>query len=299
MKKIKTITAYTSFVGEDNKREHEYKSFYEEFDLNQNVIKNIVYSDAGEVETASGYRFDESNRLIKVMHYLNESEISQELNYKYSYGELSQIETIYSDGSITIKTIRKNGRVVTTTIRGDDKIFEGEELRRHDGYGNVVEEFFYDENKLIRQRFLYEYDNKSKLICSTEFGADETFVVKKTFEYDHNGNILKESHYSEWGNLMSYILSEYNIHGKLISQQYDMNQLLKLEYDDDGRIIKEETAKIPNGMVISSKRYHYDKNNNLKGEISFDLGEQYDLQPGVSIRTGLNYVNKRFHYEFY
>ena len=48
MKKIRSIIGYTSFVGEDGVSENEYKSSYQEFDHNQNVIKDIIYTEDGD-----------------------------------------------------------------------------------------------------------------------------------------------------------------------------------------------------------------------------------------------------------
>ena len=99
MEKIRSITGYTSFVGEDDISNKEYKSSYREFDHNQNVIKDIVYNEEDEFETASGYKFNEANILLEEIHYLSESEVSEQLTYKYgNNGDLSEIETIYSDG---------------------------------------------------------------------------------------------------------------------------------------------------------------------------------------------------------
>jgi len=300
MKKIKSITGYTAFIGEDGIPENQYKSFYQEFDINQNIIKDVIYTGDGEIETASGYKFNESNILIEEIHYLNETDVAERLVYKSNNnGDLSEIETTYSDGSKTIKKINRNGQVLSVVILDEDNKLEGEEIRKFDEQGNVLEEVIYNENKNIKQKSLYEYDSKGQLINKTEFGENEDFVIRKTFDYNNKGYMIKKSHFSEHGKLINVVTAEYNEEGELILQQYDNKYLIKITYDDKNRKIKDETMNLSNNLVEALKVYEYDENDFLIEEISYEMGQQYELGPGVLGRTNSNYMSTKHQYQFY
>ena len=42
MVKIKQLSKYTAFVGEDNQSHNEFKSYMQEFDEQQNLLKEMV-----------------------------------------------------------------------------------------------------------------------------------------------------------------------------------------------------------------------------------------------------------------
>lgn len=300
MKKIRSIIGYTSFVGEDGISENEYKSSYQEYDHNQNVIKDIIYTEDGEFETASEYKFNEANVLLEEIHYLNETDVAERLAYIYDDNEnLNEIEITYSDGSKSIKKTSKNGQVLSVTIVDENNNLEGTEIRKIDANGNVVEEIIYDENKNIQQKFLHIYDSEYQIISTTEFGVNEGFIIKKVFEYDGQKHIIKETHYSERGKQINVIISEYNEQGELCSQQYDNNYAIKISYDEEGRRVRDETINLSNELTESLKVYKYDENNFLIEKISYEMGQQYELEPRVLARASSNYISTRLHYEFY
>ena len=110
MKKIKSITGYTSLIADDGTEFNPYKSSYREFNPAEELIKDITFTTEGEIETASGYRFDESGHLTEELHYLNDTEVAEKLTFKYTPdGELKETETTYSDGSKSIQTRIRHG----------------------------------------------------------------------------------------------------------------------------------------------------------------------------------------------
>lgn len=299
MKKIKSITGYTSYVIEDDMPVDEYKSSYKELDHNQNIIKVIIYNADGEIEDATGYQFDDSGKLIKEMYYIDDYELSEMVNYKYSYGELSEIEMIFSDGSKSVKKIRKNGNIVTIITRDENNRLEAEEIRTLDDKDNVIEKLIYNDKKEIEQKLSYTYDNNGNVTVSTEYGKDESFVLKKTFDYDEYGNMIKESHYTEWDAMKEIFIFRYNKKGDLISQQEGNKYLVKILHDEWGRLIKEEKINLSNGISESITSYKYGVEDYVIEQVSYDIGEQYSLNPGVLTRTGSEYKRIKYHYEFY
>ncbi|RKX17146.1 MAG: hypothetical protein DRP35_11430 [Candidatus Zixiibacteriota bacterium] len=300
MEKIKSITGNTAFIDENGKPENNYKSSYQEFDSQQNIIKEMYYTIDGEIETANGYKFNESNLLIEETHYLDETEIADQLNYFYNDdGKLNKIETNYSDGSKSIKTINRTELKISATILDEENNFEGEEIQVFDQQGNVIEETIYDEEKKISQKFLHSYNSENQIISTTEHGEGGEFIIKKTFEYNKKGQITKESHYNRHEKLLKRITFEYDNEGELIMQQIGNSYLIKTTFDDKKRRVKDETIDLSNNVIADLKEYKYDENNFMIEEISYKMGQQYELEPGVFGRGRSNYISTKFTYEFY
>ena len=300
MKKIKSVTGNTAFIGENGKPENNYKSSYQKFDSQQNIIKEMYYTIDGEVETANGYKFNESNLLIEETHYLDETEIADQLNYFYNdEGKLNKIETDYSDGSKSIKTINRTKLKISATILDEEKNFEGEEIQIFDQQGNVIEEIIYDEEKKISQKFLHSYNSDNQIISTTEHSEGGEFAIKRTFEHNKEGQIIKESQYNRHEKLLKRITFEYNNEGELTMQQIGNSYLIKTTYDDKKRRIKDETIDLSNNVIADLKEYKYNENNLMIEEISYKMGQQYELEPGVFGKKRSNYISTKFIYEFY
>ncbi len=125
--------------------------------------------------------------------------------------------------------------------------------------------FEYDENGRITKRIegesyynVYIYDSEGKLLKWEEWRSEKTDkkdknkepVLVKTeyvfyrdeFEYDENGNLIKETYYDTEGNVSQITENAYNSNGKLqsvvIYSGEDIIEKYELEYDDNGNLIK-------------------------------------------------------------
>ena len=52
-------------------------------------------------------------------------------------------------------------------------------------------------------------------------------------------------------------------------------------------------------MVESSSEYRYGEHGLVVEERSFEMGDPYQLNPGVMTRTGSNFTITRYEYEFW
>ncbi len=300
MRKIKSITAYTSFIGEEGLPENEYKSSYKKFDHNQNLIQHIVYTRDGEWETGIDRDFNEANLLLQEVYYLNDTDVGERIVYRYDdQDELLEKETTYADGSQSIRISSTQGLLQSITVVNEQGKREGEELRKYDARGNVLEEVIYDENKKVRQKRVHTYDAENQLISTTKWEENESFVVKMVFEYDEQKRISRETHYDKRGNQLTEITSEYTAQGQLVSQKEENKYVIKRSYDDAGRLIKNETLTLPKEMTESLKIYQYDEDNLLIEKTFFEMGQQYEIEPNVVGRTASTFTRTRFRYEFY
>ncbi|MCD6367317.1 MAG: hypothetical protein J7L46_07250 [Bacteroidales bacterium] len=146
---------------------------------------------------------------------------------------------------------------------------------------------------------MHNYNSDNQIISTTEHGEGGEFTIKKTFEYNKKGQITKESHYNRHEKLLKRITFEYNNEGELIMQQIGNSYLIKTTFDDKKRRVKDETIDLSNNVIADLKEYKYDENNFLIEEISYKMGQQYELEPGIFGRGRSNYISTKFTYEFY
>jgi YD repeat-containing protein len=299
MKKVKKITRYRRFVDDNDNLLNEYKSSYQEFDRNNNTVKEVDYNQSGEIETASGFKYDEQNRLIEEIHYFDEEEVGEVIRYKYNdEGKRTEIETTYADGSVSLKKINRSEKTISVKAFDEDGEMDGQDIVNYDADGNVIEEISLDEEQVIIDRTVYTYNKKKQLESKTNFGEKEEFLQKLVFEYDKNGNVNRETQLNRKDKPVRQVVYTYNSDNKMVEWE-NSQYLQQLKYDEEGRLIYEETRNRNNDMVESFTEYKFGKDGLLAETRSFQMGEQYQLQPGLYVRGQLTFVINRNDYEFF
>ena len=299
MKKIKNITRYRSVVGENDELLNEFKNSYQEFDINNNRIKDIDYTSSGEIETASGFKYNANNQLIEEMHYFDEDEVGEIVRYKLNgEGKPVEIETTYADGSVSLKKISRIENTLSIKSYDEDDDPEGEDIVKFNGEDKVVEELKYDEDHKIIYHTIYTHNNEGQVESKTVFGEKKEFLEKVVFEHDNNGNVTRETHLNRKDKPINQVVYNYNENGEL-GEWYNSQYLMQSKYDEKGRLVYEETRNRGNNLVESFTDYKFDKDGILLESRSFTLGEQYQLEPGVYARGKLTFIVIRHEYEFF
>ena len=299
MRKIKKISTYTALVGKDEETRHEYRNSFQEFDGNQNIIKEVKFHSNGEVESASGFKFDKSDRLIEEIHYFEDDQVGEIISYKLNAdGKMIEIETTYADASKSVKKMSRFENMISVKSYDEDGELEGEDLIKYDGDGNILEEIKFDEERVMNQRTVNEYNGDRQLIGKTKYGENEEFLVRAVYDYDENGNSVRETQLNEKGKLINQIGYEYDENGEQIAWQNN-NYLHKTNYDKKGRVLNEETKNRVNNMVENFTEYRYNEYDKVVEERTFSMGQQYELQPGIYGRTGSDLLVTRYEYEYF
>jgi hypothetical protein len=299
MKKIRKITRYHSVVGENDELLHEYKRSLQEFDINNNRIKDIDYTSSGEIETASRFKYDDKDRLIEEMHYFDEEEVGEVVRYKFNEeGKTKEIETTYADGSVSLKKISRLENMLSVKAYDEDGEQDGEDLIKYNEDGKVVEEINFDEDHAVAQRAVYTYNNKQQVESRIDYGAKDEFLQKVVFEYDNNGNAVRETQLNRKDKPVRQVVYNYNKENKLVGWE-NSQHMHKSKYNEEGKLVYEETINNINKMVEGFTEYKFDEDGLLAQSRSFEMGEQYQMQPGVMARTKLNFVVIRYEYEFF
>ena len=299
MVKIKQLSKYTAFVGEDNQSLNEFKSYTQEFDEQQNLLKEIEYSATGQIESSSAYKYNDQNKMIAEIHYFEEDEVGETIKYKLDDdGKPIEIETTYGDSGKSIKKINRSGQLLTVKIVDEDDEAEGEETVKFDDKQRPVEETHIDEDGNVSRRAVYEYNDSGQVLSRIDYGEKNEFYTKTIFDYDKDGNRISSVQRSEKGNLINSILYEYDENGNQVLLQ-NSHHLRRTTYDDKNRIISEETINRSNNLSEGFTAYTYGEHGLLVEERTFEMSNTKQQDPLSFGDSKSNFLVNRYEYEFY
>jgi uncharacterized protein YuzE len=299
MAKIRRLTKYIGMLNENDQPVNEFKQLVQEYDQQQNCIKEVEFNSRGEVENASGYKFNDQNKKIEEIHYFNEDEIGEQIQFKLDEeGKTIEIETTYADDAKSIKKIKRSEHLIEARIYDEEGDLEGEEIVKLNSNARPIEEIQYDEDKNVVRRFIYEYDKDENIIARTEYGEDNIFLVKITFEYDNHGHLIRLIQLNEKGRPVGSTLYQHDDKGNQILMQTDRH-IQRSAYDEKGNLVSMEIINRVNNLVESFNEYKYGDHGLVIEERTFEMGDAHQLEPGVFSRSGSNLQLTRYEYEFF
>ena len=299
MVKIRRLTKYVGVAGENNESVNEFKRYFQEFDEKQNCIKEVEFNPGGEIENASGFKYNDQNKMIEEIHYFDEDEVGEHIKYKLDEeGKRLEIETIYADNTKSIKRISRSDHSISAQTIDEDGELEGQEWVKFDDKGRPVEEVQLDEERNILQRSVFEYNDSGNVHARINYGENDEFQMKSLFEYDAQNNLIKLTQLNKKNKVIASYNYEYDKNGNQVFQQNN-HHLIHTEYDDQGRVIIEETKNRTNNMIEKLIEYKYEEHGLVIEERMFSMGDAYQLEPGVLSRTASSFLVTRYEYEFY
>ncbi|MDQ2085524.1 RHS repeat-associated core domain-containing protein [Herbivorax sp. ANBcel31] len=297
--------------GEGNEIEYKYD------ELNRlKEMKRVVIKGSKTIEHIEGYTYDKNDNLLtttdSVIRGGNTAESTAENVYdeinrliekKDAYGvSIEKIiydesnRQIYSYDALDKRTdyeYDKNDRLIKTmypevnlerSIESSVYDFAGNIMIKEDGKNNQIT-YVYDEfDRLdyvidaIGQKTNYEYDLNGNMIKQEMFDASENLVLSTTYQYNASDLMAKKiDHNGDENDRRTFEEYKYNAKGELrkktgrSSQQSISNGTEVLyEYDIHGRLTEEIASKSQHSTVIIS--YEYDDNGNQIKMID-DTGE--------------------------
>ena len=173
----------------------------------------------------------------------------------------------------------RNGYLTKKTERHSDTSVSYWLEYENDAKGNKVKETRCDEKGAGIYR-LFEYDENGNMIRETEYKKDGTQGAQWLNEYDVNGNMIKSStvfssgrlysvdeyEYDDYGNEIRYILKDGS---GTVSSAYSYEYELR----EDGRPVV-KTSYDSNHVIYRIRKYDYDENGLLTTETVYDIDGQ-------------------------
>ena len=194
----------------------------------------------------------------------------------------------------------------TTVSYNENGVCTGRNISFYDGYDNIILNLHQtnpESDQLSRMEYTYEY-NADGTIAYKEYKAMPG-DVHVDYEYS-DGLLVKEITYynGEWFGTLTHTLNE---HGHPVKTEYEYASEggfgglseYEYEYDENGRVIRQETEN-KSTAYYSSVSYTYDEKGNLKSE---DDGSRrkfytYDSENQV-VKLECYYIGSLSWYEEY
>lgn len=264
---------------------------YREFDERGNIIKeanSLGYNKFNPTQSVGKlYEYDVNNNVVIYISvqtaYENKVNGTSKYTSKNEYdgaGRLISSQDAY--GGMTLYEYYMNGKLKQKQNPDGSKEYYSYDL------SGKIEETITDARGYTKKTFFNIFDKPYRI----EY-PDGTF---ETFEYSHDGNLVKS--FDRSGNAKLY---EYNLAGNMTAQKeyvrsdatYDLYRLIAYTYDEAGNKLSEETFedRIPKGAgaeIMTSfgdlVNYEYDKASRLvkiTGPAERQIINQYNLSGNI------------------
>jgi len=203
-----------------------------EYDKNGNIIKSVTYGVPGSMNYYCTYEYDENGNLLTEYSFRCNSVMDHIIKYEYDKDEKKIKHYFYDDNSV-IKNFKEyiynqSGKLGKTICYDSDGKMIAYYIYTYNDYGKLIRKTRYNADSSISNYIEYEYRNY-RLIRSTIYalGEHSWHIVS---EYDEDGNIIKDLHYSDNENLSTYEIITYDGNG---------NEINWIRYNADGTIWNE------------------------------------------------------------
>ena len=206
--------------------------------------------------------FDKLGKISSIVHYDGEGNLQRKDIYYYNNdGFLVELSSYVPDGMLAWKNI-----------------FE------YDKDNKITHEASYNPDGSLAWEDKYKYDKNDHLLEKVSYLVeDENEYVSRTFRYDSQNQLVKETSYYPDGKRSSDFIYTYDFDGKLVEERfYDYYKKLTLkdQYKYDRNVnLKEWILINKNGKLVNNyegiakKTYQYNRKNNITGiELKNDHG---------------------------
>jgi len=269
-------TKAASFIN--NIKENELEKTY---DKNGNLLVYIETTFSNNIKSYSKRtenEYDDKNRLIKTISYINDKLISQS---KKQYDSPDFLVKESTNQNSQIITINKNN--ITEKIYLDENGKQsGKEITQTNLAGNVIKKTVFDDKNNAISEISKIFDKEEKLIESVNDDITAKIKIKTQYEYNSEGSVIKETELLNDG-LNYFTLNEYK--GSRIFKKIKYNKRSQIEYQIE--YLYDELSN------LVEEKYFY------KSELISTKKNSFDAQNIKILETDINKENKITKQIFY
>lgn len=194
------------------------------------AVETRGYDENGNLGYTQVHEYDEEGNVLKLTEYDAEGNVQSGKEYTYDeYGNVTKETMLYVDGSVSNKVINNtyhsNGFLASATACHENGDIIS--VIEYDEDGNTLLETMYDDGAPFSY-YEHTYDENGKEV-SYEFRFFEReggYIHTFEYEYDQDGNVIKEVESDEEGNVESAI--DYDVDGNVLKM--DLTDFYVSEY---------------------------------------------------------------------
>ena len=206
--------------------------------------------------------FDKLGKVTSIIHYGGEGNLQRKDIYHYN----------------------NDGFLIELSSYGPDGLLAWKNIFTYNEHNKITQEASYDPDGSLDWEDKYKYDRNDHLLEKVSYLVeDKNEYVSRTFRYNSQNQLAKETSYYPDGKRSSDFIYTYNFDGKLLEEKfYDYYKKLTLkdQYKYDRKdnlkewILIDKNGKLVNNYEgIAEKSYQYNGKNNIIGiEMKNDQG---------------------------
>ncbi len=299
MKKIKSITTYTSFHPQsDHQPSNWFRKTFVQYDSNGNIISEESFSPEGALERKVIFRYDAEGYLTSEILYTNEATLTEILSYKHdSNGNLQEIQHQFEDGSLTKEQFSQSENEEWILRTNEFDAVEGSIHKKYNADQLLIEEIHYNQTDQIQSKYEYIYGTHDLLQEHREYGENGKLNLIFKYHYNKDHRLEKQITYTPEGKIVERFYNYYDQKGRIVKTSLN-NAVTLFYYDDKDRCIKEEVLS-ENGKPEATSFYSYNDEDLISQIISYQIGDPYDIEPQVVGRSPSKYEASRLKYQYY
>jgi len=296
---IKSVTETTIIEDGDGNPLKEIITSIKKMDERSNIIYEANWQINGMLEDKTEYTLDEKDRVIIKKVYLDDETVSEEWKYTYDEaGKLKQRIVQYSDGAKSNfqKSTGDNGDSIWT-ITDEDGELEGKQIITFEEPDLVASttdiddmntetlkvEMVYFEDNLLAERTIYEYGE---------------VLHKEEYEYNDNDELSSLTTLTPKGNLISKVDYAYNNKNQ-IAHVDNGDVRTSFTYDEKGREIEINRINTDSNLNLAITKRSYNEAGFILEMSVYEMGAQYETEPGVMGRGSAIHQKIKYTYEFF
>ena len=206
--------------------------------------------------------FDKLGKVTSIIHYGGEGNLQRKDIYHYN----------------------NDGFLIELSSYGPDGLLAWKNIFTYNEHNKITQEASYDPDGSLAWEDKYKYDRNDHLLEKVSYLVeDKNEYVSRTFRYNSQNQLAKETSYYPDGKRSSDFIYTYNFDGKLLEEKfYDYYKKLTLkdQYKYNRKdnlkewILIDKNGKLVNNYEgIAKKSYQYNGKNNIIGiEMKNDQG---------------------------
>ena len=265
-KKIKTEKIYRATAIPDREfefnRDESLLQSKNEYDPDGNLILEITFNAAGNINEKNEYKYDAQGRQeISIIYSEEDEPLETRRTYYDEDGNVLKEEIIYLDGTVDSTEYHyKEGLLIDKVQKTDEEEIESRETFNYEDGRMVLYEKFNEDGKMV-----YQLKNtyKQSMIEETEIRSLENEQPsRQVIHYNKAGRRKEELHYDHRDRLVSRNQYEEDDQGRIIrvkEENVGSKNLTELMYDEQGRP-KSQVETDVNGETVSQiERFYNDE----------------------------------------
>ena len=298
VKKIEELTQLISSSGDEVL--NEFITYQQLFNEAGKTILTAAWESNGILQNKSTYTYDDKGNRIAEEIFLDEDNISEHWTYVYNdEGKLVKKAVEYADGSIS--SYQKNTepentyKWIATDEAGE---LEGREISKYNNKELLLINIEEDDEGFEVLRKEFDYDEKGNMIAQTIYENEEP-SSKEMMQYDENNNLIQSVRLSPNGNKINETKYFYDQNNNLSHRDINEEIRVAYTYDAKGNQIEVKQSNLQTDLNSSLVQFKYDEEGQLIEKLVYEMGAEYNVEPGVVGRSTPIHQKVIMKYEYF